>query len=322
MWRQYAERLPFIRGLKHQANMHKAAANAWRLELEALKEKFATYIALQGMFPPGHYYSPIPSPEDLRAYLARRQMPEGDIPGISMNAEDQRMLLDEFAHYYPDALFPEQPSPGHRYYHANIWFGYSDAMMLHGFLRRYRPQRIIEVGSGFSSAVMLDTIDRHPGYQPALTFIEPFPERLDMLMTEADHEHTTLLESNVQQVPLEQFKQLEVGDLLFIDSSHVVKAGSDLQYLLFEVLPCLQPGVYVHFHDVFYPFDYPDEWLTEGRYWNENYFLRAFLAWNEQWQIRLFGSYVHHAFADLISEKLPLCAGSPGGSLYLQRSTS
>jgi hypothetical protein len=92
-----------------------------------------------------------------------------------------------------------------------------------------------------------------------------------------------------------------------------------MQLLMFEILPRLQPGVFVHFHDVFYPFDYPSEWLTEGRYWNENYFLRAFLSYNSEWSIRFFNTYVHFMFGDLIKEGMPLCAKNTGSSLYIQR---
>lgn len=106
---------------------------------------------------------------------------------------------------------------------------------------------------------------------------------------------------------------------MFIDSSHVVKCGSDLQFLIFEVLPYLKPGVFVHFHDIAYPFEYPSEWLLEGRYWNENYFLRAFLSYNSEWSIHFFTTYVYFRFGDLIREKMPLCTKNPGGSLYIQR---
>ena len=139
------------------------------------------------------------------------------------------------------------------------------------------------------------------------------------LFKEGDREQVRLIDSKIQEVPSEVLLTLESGDFLFVDSSHVVKCGSDLQVLMFEILPRLQPGVYVHFHDVFYPFDYPCEWLMEGRYWNENYFLRAFLSYNSEWSIKFFNTYVHFMYGDLIREKMPLCARNPGGSLYIQR---
>ncbi len=94
---------------------------------------------------------------------------------------------------------------------------------------------------------------------------------------------------------------------------------SDLHFLIFEVLPVIQPGVFVHFHDIFRTFDYPSEWLLKGRYWNEAYFLRAFLAYNTQWEIYFFNSYVGEVFRDVLAQEMPLCLKNAGGSLYLRR---
>lgn len=289
------DRLPYIRTLRRQ--------------LEA-----------QGAYPAGHYYSPIPSEEDVACYLRSRRPLTHDIPGIRMNAEGQRKWLEDYIDFYRDLRFPEKQTPGHRFYFENRWFSYSDAIFLYGFLRKHQPKKIVEVGSGFSSAVMLDTVDMFFSQKPEITFVEPHPDRLVNLLSEDDRHRVTLIDSKVQEVSIDIFRSLQSGDLLFIDSSHVVKCGSDLQFLFFEILPCLQPGVFVHFHDVFYPFDYPSQWLTEGRYWNENYFLRAFLSWNNEWQIRFFNTYVHIMFGDLIEKSMPLCAKNAGGSLYIQRS--
>ncbi|MBB1127435.1 class I SAM-dependent methyltransferase, partial [Thiospirillum jenense] len=139
---------------------------------------------------------------------------------------------------------------------------------------------------------MLDTIDSVFSQRPEITFIEPYPDRLLSLLKDGDREQVRLIDKRIQDVPSEVLLALESGDLLFIDSSHVVKCDSDLHHLMFEILPRLQPGVFVHFHDVFYPFDYPSEWLTNGWYWNENYFLRAFLSYNTEWRIVFFNTYM------------------------------
>ena len=283
--------------------------------LSTLREKVRRYRT----FPAGHYYSPVPSKEDVLAYVKLRALPSGQIPGINLNSQSQYELLNEYANFYPDLPFPEKRIPGHRYYYDNGWFSYSDAIFLYSFLRRYQPKRIVEVGSGFSSAVMLDTIESCFPYRPDITFIEPYPERLLGLLKDGDIARVKLIDRKIQQVPSEVLLALESGDLLFIDSSHVVKCGSDLLLLMFEILPRLQPGVVVHFHDVFYPFDYPTEWLMEGKYWNENYFLRAFLSYNSEWSIKFFNTYVHFMYSDLIKEKMPLCAKNSGGSIYIQR---
>ena len=273
----------------------------------------------QGAFPAGHYHSPIPSEEDVLWYVKSRRPPTGDIPGIKMNAEGQRELLNDYIHYYKDLTFTEKQTHGHRYFYENDWFSYSDAIFLYCFLRKHLPKKIVEVGSGFSSAVILDTVEGFFPQRPELTFIEPYPDRLKSLLREEDKSRVTLINKKVQDASLDIFRSLQSGDFLFIDSSHVVKCGSDLQLLFFEILPNLQPGVFVHFHDVFYPFDYPSKWLIEGRYWNENYFLRAFLSWNTAWQIRFFNHYVHFMFGDLVKESMPLCTKNTGGSLYIQR---
>ena len=272
----------------------------------------------QGAYPAGHYYSPIPEKEDVLTHVKLRKPPTSELPGIELNEQRQFKLLNEYIEFYKDLPFSEEQTPEHRYYN-NVFFSYSDAIFLYCFLRKYMPKRIVEVGAGYSSAVMLDTIDSFFSQKPEITFIEPYPRRLIRLFREGDREQVRLIDRKIQEVPSDVFLALEAGDLLFIDSSHVVKCGSDLQLLMFEILPRLQPGVVVHFHDVFYPFDYPSEWLMDGRYWNENYFLRAFLSYNSEWRILFFNTYVHLMFGDLIKDKMPLCAKYPGGSLYIQR---
>jgi predicted O-methyltransferase YrrM len=274
---------------------------------------------MQGAFPAGHYYSPIPSNEDVLAYVKSRKPPNSELLGINLNEKGQQALLSEYVHFYRDVPFPEQKTPACRYYYDNSWFSYSDAIFLYSFLRKWKPKRIIEVGSGFSSAVMLDTIDSCFSQKPEITFIEPHPERLISLLRDGDRDQVRLIDRTIQEVSPDVLLTLKSGDFLFIDSSHVVKCGSDIQFLMFEILPRLPPGVVVHFHDVFYPFDYPSEWLTDGWYWNENYFLRAFLSYNSDWSIQFFNTYVHFMFGDLIKEKMPLCMKDPGGSLYIQR---
>ena len=272
-----------------------------------------------GAWPAGHYYSPIPSQEDVLSYFSSRSQLEAEIPGVDMNTESQVDLLNQFIRYYDELPFADEHTPECRYYYNNRWFSYSDAIFLYCFLREHQPGRIIEVGSGFSSAVMLDTVEQFFPVWPEITFIDPHPDRIMDICTHDDQVRVRVLDEKAQKVSRDVFLALESGDLLFIDSSHVVKCGSDLQFVLFEILPNLQPGVFVHFHDVKYPFDYPKEWIMTGRYWNEAYFLRAFLSYNSEWSIRFFTTYMHFICGDLLHEKMPLCCQNPGGSLYIQR---
>jgi hypothetical protein len=125
----------------------------------------------------------------------------------------------------------------------------------------------------------------------------------------------------VQEVGLEKFKALRENDILFIDSSHVSKINSDVNYIFFTILPQLHPGVYIHFHDIFYPFEYPKEWIYEGRAWNEIYLLRAFLQHNAVFKIVFFNTFLEYFHAKRFQEDMPLCLKNPGGSVWLKKVT-
>ncbi|MBB1285819.1 class I SAM-dependent methyltransferase [Flavisolibacter sp. BT320] len=271
-------------------------------------------------YAPGHYYSVIVSVEEIRTKeneIWQKEKEDG-IVGIDMQAEKQIQLLNSLQAYYPELPFHSTRQKNLRYYLQNDFFSYTDGILLYSLMRHYKPKRIIEIGSGFSSAVMLDTAEIFFQNNVQLTFIEPYPERLYSLIRKADKTATTIIEQGVQAVPLDVFAQLEAGDILFIDSSHVVKTGSDVNYILFDILPLLKPGILIHFHDVFYPFEYPKNWVFNGRNWNESYFLKAFLMYNQDFEIRLFSDYLHRhhqqAFAGM-----PLCYQNTGGSLWLEK---
>jgi hypothetical protein len=273
----------------------------------------------RGAYPAGHFYSPVPNREEVLARIRSQSTNPVELPNIRLNREKQFELLKIFAGFYGDLPFPEEETEASRYYYHQSTFCYADAIFLYSFLRHTKPKAIIEVGSGFSSAVILDTVDRFFPQAPAITFVEPYPVNLRRLLRPSDAIKATVIENKVQQVPMGLFTSLRSGDLLFVDSSHVVKCGSDLQFLLFEVLPRLQVGVYVHFHDIFHTFEYPDDWLLQGRYWNEAYFLRAFLSNNSAWEIFFFNNYVGTVFEDFLAQKMPLCLQDIGGSLYLRK---
>jgi predicted O-methyltransferase YrrM len=190
---------------------------------------------------------------------------------------------------------------------------------LYGLLRHFRPRRVIEVGSGYSSAVMLDTVEQFLENRTSFTFIEPNPERLLSLLRPSDIDRVTLHATPVQSVRSDTFSVLQANDILFIDSSHVAKAGSDVVYLLNTIVPSLNPGVVVHIHDIFWPFEYPAEWLREGRAWNEIYMVRAFLQFNGAFRILLFNAYLAARYRDRLQACCPLALRNPGGSLWLMR---
>jgi len=271
--------------------------------------------------PPGHFYSPIPDRKDV---LARAQVlfdrDTDECPGIDLRKEAQFQLLDSFSHYYNDLPFSATSRETTRYYYPNLLFSLADAIPLYSVLRHFQPHSVIEIGSGFSSAAMLDINDLFLQKQVHFTFVEPYPERLLKLLTREDKNTHAILDLKVQEVPLEVFHTLSANDILFVDSSHVVKTGSDVAYILFDILPELRPGVIIHFHDIFWPFQYPERWiLEEGWMWNEAYFLRSFLQYNTTFKIIYFNSFIEERHPGILREKMPLCLESPGSSLWLQK---
>lgn len=272
-------------------------------------------------YPPGHFYSPLPDPDEIRrrrATIFDRSDPV--VPGVEMNLERQKELLEEFRGFYADLPFPAEREPGCRYWYRNDQYSYADAIFLFCMLRHARPRRVIEIGSGFSSAATLDTIERFLGDDVRCTFVEPFPERLLALVREGDLARHELRRQPVQDTPLELFDELAENDVLFVDSTHVAKTGSDVNHLVFRVLPRLAKGVLVHFHDVHWPFEYPEPWVLEGRGWNEAYLLHAFLMHNDAWEIVCFNTFLESFLEEWFHREMPLCLRNPGGSLWLRSS--
>jgi predicted O-methyltransferase YrrM len=269
-------------------------------------------------FPPGHYYSPIVDVESIKA-KEKEIWPEIPyVPAeIDLNANQQLELLHKLEKYYNDFPYRIDAKDGLRYTLVNSFFDPLDAITLYSFIRHFGPKNIIEVGSGFSSAVMLDTNASFNNKSIRLTFIEPFPERLNKLFRSGDQEVSTIIEKDLQDVSLEIFASLKENDILFIDSTHVCKTGSDLNYLFFQILPALNKGVIIHFHDVFNSFEYPRQWVLGGRNWNENYLLRAFLMYNHAFKILLFNEYLFNNYHKELINAFPFQDLTTGGSIYL-----
>lgn len=250
--------------------------------------------------PPGHFYSPL---------LKISEIEENGVPGfdgkgywenIDLRIDAQKALFQNLVPIYRKLSFPEVKSASHHYFSQNHFFSCSDACLLSSMIETRTPKKIIEIGSGFSSAVIIDTIERL-GISPQLQFIEPYPERLKLLLDEGELEGK-IFEDIVQKFQLEAYDSLESGDILFVDSSHIGKIGSDVTHIFLKILPRLKKGVLVHFHDIFYPESYPIEWLVEGRAWNESILLRCFLLNNRDFSILAFNSFAWSEFPDLFLE--------------------
>lgn len=270
--------------------------------------------------PPGHFYSPIPALDDIRA---NERSIFGNVSrhvgGIDLREAEQLELLDGFKKYYDELPFQAHKTPNLRYFFENPNYSYSDAIFLYFMMRHVMPKRIIEVGSGYSSCVMLDTNDLYFNGSIATTFIDPYPELLLSQIVENDRDKMRIIGSGVQDVDAKEFQALQANDILFIDSTHVSKVHSDVNRLFFEILPRVNEGVYIHFHDIFYPFEYPREWIYEGRAWNEAYLLRAFLQYNSSFRIVLMNTFLERFHRDFFEQAMPLCLKNPGGSIWLRK---
>jgi Methyltransferase domain len=269
-------------------------------------------------FPPGHYHSPIPDPADLLRREDRIWAPRDGLAGVDMQVPAQLELLEKMRPLLTAIDYPvDAPAEPDRYYYMNGMFPVLDAEFLFGALCLFQPRRVVEVGSGFSSLVTADANRRVFGGGIDVTCVEPWPR--DFLVAGVEG-ITRLVPSRMEDAGLALFENLEAGDLLFIDSSHVSKVGSDVNFLFFEVLPRLKPGVYVHLHDIFLPDEYLKPWvLDEERSWNEQYLLHAFLMYNHDWRVVWMAHYMLSRHREAVSSVFPRCpALGAGGSFWMQ----
>ena len=309
--------------LKERLGARRARRKARELEpfyreLEEITTTASEARRAAGRWPPGHFYSPIPSGAEIRWGVARARN-NTEFGGIDMRDAAQRELLGKLALEYPRLRFEETPNPDTRFFFTNPSYGHYDAVLLACMILHFRPARIVEVGSGFTSMLMLDVNDRYFDGSIQLTFVEPNPRILNANMRPEDRDRARVIEQRVQDAPLSIFRELEANDILFIDSSHVAKTGSDVNHLFFEVLPVIRPGVLVHLHDITGNFEYPEEWLLEGRVWNEIYLLRAFLMHNRAFEVLLHSVRVRERNGAFMREAMPLCMQGGGGQFWIRR---
>lgn len=272
--------------------------------------------------PPGHFYSPIVSSKDAQQFFSKfvTELTPESLVGVNF---DRKHILSMWYMLLPhmiSAPFPVEKTFSFRYFFNNPAFGYADGSLLHAVLRHFEPRKIIEIGSGYSSANIVDTLERFPVEGVEVTFIDPYPELLIDLLDPKPTIQYRIIGERVQDVDVACFESLNRGDLLFIDSTHVLRTGSDVCFELFEILPRLKAGVIVHFHDVFWPFEYPEDWVAnQGRSWNEIYALRAFLTNNEDWRIIMFGDFMAKMERDVVLETYPRFFLNTGGSIWLEK---
>lgn len=272
---------------------------------------------------PVHFYQPIPDTRELGDELWTRR---SALVGIETNDETQLQLLSLFADRYKNEYdkFPEdRTSVLHEFYLGNPAFKSVDAEVLYCMIRHYKPKRILEIGSGFttylSAKALLKNKQEDDGYECELVAIEPYPN--DTLKAGFPG-LSRLITDKLQDVPPSVFQELEEDDILFIDSSHVLKLGSDVQYEYLEIIPRLAKGVLVHIHDIFMPAEYLKEWVMKYHFfYNEQYVLQAFLSFNNSFEVMWMGSYMHLKYPDKLESAFPAYTREERwpGSLWIKR---
>ena len=244
---------------------------------------------------PVHFYEPIPDTRSLKNELWEKR---SELIGIDINEKKQLELLSSFVSKFRmeyGYLPQEKTSIPYEYYINNGSFSSVDGEILYCMIRHFKPKAIFEIGSGnstyLSAQAVLKNREEAEETKCELVAVDPYPKAP---LKVGFPGLSTLKTIRTEDIPLSEFAKLGENDILFIDSSHVLKIGSDVQYLYLEVLPRLNKGVIIHLHDIFLPAEYPRRWILKDHFfWNEQYLLQAFLCFNESFEVLWAGSYMH-----------------------------
>jgi predicted O-methyltransferase YrrM len=244
---------------------------------------------------PVHFYEPIPDRRELRQSKTLWEK-ESALVGIDMNVSNQLALVCEvFPSFKDEYRFPSKKTPvPFEFYLDNGNFGTVDAEVAHCMVRYFLPRKIIEIGSGYSTYLLARACRLNQevaGIETELSSVDPYPNEV---VAQGFPGLKDLRKIKAEDIEPGSFLQLQKSDILFIDSSHVVRTGGDVNYLFLEILPRLNPGVVIHIHDIFLPREYPKEWVTNfHRSWSEQYLLQAFLIGNPGYKVLWSSSYMH-----------------------------
>jgi hypothetical protein len=268
-----------------------------------------------GVFPiRDHYYEPLFDTRSLQPLSEVRSL-----PGVDWNEAGQLELLAgfDYAEEFEREIRNWQGTPA--FHFDNDAFEGGDADFWYSMVRKYRPANIIEIGSGFSTLIAAKAIEINrrldPEYRCRHVCIEPYE------MPWLEKIGVTVLRKKTEELDVAFFSTLGPNDVLFIDSSHIIRPQGDVLFEFLQVLPTLRPGVIVHVHDIFSPRDYLESWVRdEVRLWNEQYLLEAFLTHNDRWRIMAALNFLRHEHYDALKAKCPfLRPDLESGSFYIQR---
>ncbi|MCZ2356544.1 MAG: class I SAM-dependent methyltransferase [Bacteroidia bacterium] len=263
-----------------------------------------------------HYYQPMINP---KKHLLKSLREDRNLNGIDFNTQEQLDLLAKFSYNEELLKFPTQKKQEIEYYYDNGSYCSGDAEYLYSVVRHFKPNRIIEIGSGFSTLMVRNAITANaldnPNYKCNHICIEPYEQPwLEKVSVE-------LIRKKAEDVDLSFFNTLGPNDILFIDSSHMIRPQGDVLFEYLELLPTLNSGVLIHIHDIFTPKDYLDEWVFDKHLmWNEQYLLEAFMIYNSEFKIIGALNYLAHNYRKEFSAKSPIFAQQQGrepGSFWL-----
>lgn len=261
------------------------------------------------------FYSPIPALDQLPSDIFDRR---ASLTGVTWDTAEQLNFLKADLGAFVAEFAAQPESIAHPYTTRNPSYGVLDAAVLYAMVRATRPARVLELGSGFSSMVMASAVRHNAqhGSPGSLSVKDPFANQvLDRLPGVAHLERVT-----AQNVPLDEFESLRANDILFIDTTHTVKLGSDVNYIVLEVLPRLAVGVIVHIHDIFIPYEYPRAWPEDfALYWNEQYLVHAFLAMNPSYRVLLGLGGLCRGERDSLAKAVPDLAAYDASGLWIRR---
>ena len=278
-----------------------------------LLEKFGVHVT------PVSYYSPIPELLDLRNRDADWATPSS-MAGINLNLQAHIELLNAFSEFKDEVAFPDDSAGCSQFdFHFNNGtFETVDAELLDYMIRHFSPSRIVEIGSGRSTLISARACRNRTDLSIEVTCVDPFPPPY---IQSGVPGVANLIQKPVQDLRPTFFDRMRQNDILFIDSSHIVRSGSDVVFICLEVLPRLHPGVLVHFHDIFMPREYPSSWMfNQRRFFNEQYMLQAFLVGNAMFRVVFAAQWMHMVSPNRLSEAFPRYPkGADPGSFWIQR---
>jgi hypothetical protein len=252
-----------------------------------------------------HFYLPIPDDTDnLDVFWDRTS----ELVGVNMNdavgLEILQAIMPKYLPEFRDRFPIQRPEGPFRFWLINGGYMAVDAHVYYSLIRHYKPKRIVEIGVGNSTllAIAANERNRSEGASSFLTSIDPYP--WDIFRSDYPGLDKIMIE-RVQDVPMATFEELDAGDILFIDSSHVLRSGNDVHFEFMEVLPRLRPGVMVHVHDISLPEAYPKVYYDSQLYWNEQYLLQAFLIYNSRFEVLWAGNYMMLKYPELMHSTVP-----------------